>query len=526
VLLVGRGASCGIVVDDPRASRVHAAVETGLPVTLRDLDSANGTFVGGTRLRSGESRSLAAGETFFIGDTALSLRPSGLTPVPESRFASAARLTALRSTPGEPSAPGSDRTNVVVAARLTDPAHAAWAEMILAPLCETPDDWIMQIDETGVAIGLHGRSWRDRVPLEREALSRLAAWGLRATAQSICVPGVGRVATARDAVALLGRDVPVPSDPDVVFRDPSMNDVLRVVTRIAAAPVNVLVLGETGAGKDVVASLLHRTSERAGKPFVRLNCAALPEGLLESELFGYERGAFTGAVAAKTGLLETADGGTAFLDEIGDLALPLQAKLLRAIESREVTHVGGLRPRRIDVRFVAATNVSLEDAIGAGRFRRDLYYRLAGLVLTIPPLRERRADIEPLARLFADGACARFDMPRVELSRAALEVLQAHGWPGNVRELRNVIERAVVLVDALVIEPRHLGLLGDAKARAAHTTPSPEPSPPITIEAALERCGGNQSRAAKLLGVSRRTIVRRIGALRLPRPRADRVDRP
>jgi transcriptional regulator with GAF, ATPase, and Fis domain len=302
------------------------------------------------------------------------------------------------------------------------------------------------------------------------------------------------------------------------------------VARVASAPVNVLIVGETGVGKDVVASMLHELSARSSKPFVRLNCANLPEPLLESELFGHERGAFTGAVAAKTGLLETAEGGTAFLDEVGELPLALQAKLLRVIESHEVMRVGGLRPQSIDVRFVAATNRDLASDVREGRFRQDLYYRLNCVTLTVPPLRERPSEIEPMALLFLKSACARFGREGLLLSQASLAALTDYAWPGNARELRNVIERGVLLAPGDWIEPVHLGLpLVEVLANIGTDQPR-TPAPPATgsnsleaeralIATALTKCGGNQSRAAKFLGIPRRTLVRQIARLGLPRPR-------
>ncbi|HEX2660613.1 MAG TPA: sigma-54 dependent transcriptional regulator [Polyangia bacterium] len=311
---------------------------------------------------------------------------------------------------------------------------------------------------------------------------------------------------------------------EIVSRDPAMLALRSVVERVADADVNVLLLGETGVGKDVMASMVHASSGRCDRPFVGINCASLPEMLLESELFGHERGAFTGAVTSKPGLLETADGGTVFLDEVGDLPLVLQAKLLRVIESREVMRVGALRARRIDVRYVSATNRELARAVAEGRFRQDLYYRLNCVTLTVPPLRERPSDIAPLAEYFLRSACERFGYADRAFSAAAQAALGAHGWPGNVRELRNVVERAVLLAPGVSIEPEHLGLVAAVVPAADHRPRVDEPVSAARPERdriadALVACAGNQSRAADLLGISRRTLVRRIASLRLPRPR-------
>jgi two-component system, NtrC family, response regulator AtoC len=322
-----------------------------------------------------------------------------------------------------------------------------------------------------------------------------------------------------------------PTRSRVALLDPAMLELEQTVTRVARAPVSVLILGETGVGKELVAAMLHDRSLRHAMPYVRLNCASLPEALLESELFGHERGAFTGAVSTKRGLLEVADGGTVFLDEIGDLPLALQGKLLRAIEARETTRIGGTRCLHIDVRFVAATHRELERDVGKGHFRRDLLYRINCVTLNVPPLRDRPLDIEPLARFFAEQAAAHFGTPRVTFSAAAIAALSAHAWPGNVRELRNVVERAALLSTSLVVEPSHLALpsqSGEYEIRlpvldelpGSLPTAGLEQAERLRIAAALRDCGGNQSRAAKLLGLSRRTLVRRIARLGLPRPRA------
>jgi DNA-binding NtrC family response regulator len=301
-----------------------------------------------------------------------------------------------------------------------------------------------------------------------------------------------------------------------------------MVDQVAPATVSVLVLGETGVGKEVCAEAIHRKSPRAGRTFLRLNCAALPDSLLESELFGFEKGAFTGAAAAKPGLIESADGGTVFLDEIGELPAAAQAKLLRVLDAREVTRLGGLAPRKVDVRFVAATNRSLEAEIAAGRFRQDLYYRLAAVTLRIPPLRERVAEIVPLARRFVVEAAA--GRP-VQLTAAACAVLERHAWPGNIRELRNAIERAVILCGGGVIEPAHLPLERFVGLAGATTTDEaefdhPEVTAPVPaglraevqalerqrILSMLEACGGNQSEAARQLGMSRGALLARLRA--------------
>jgi transcriptional regulator with PAS, ATPase and Fis domain len=304
-----------------------------------------------------------------------------------------------------------------------------------------------------------------------------------------------------------------------------MKQLYEVARRVAKSPLSVLLLGETGVGKEVLAEELHRASPRMGQPLLRLNCAGFTESLLESELFGYEKGAFTGAVKAKPGLLESAHGGTVFLDEVGELPLGLQAKLLRVLEQREVQRLGELRPRPIDVRFVAATNRDLEEEIARGTFRQDLYFRLNGISLVIPPLRERPDEIEPLARALIAQACRTMRRPSEPLLTSEIvALLRRYHWPGNVRELKNAIDRAVVLCAGDVLKPEHFSLERLSAPLLSARPPARSPirvgrtdAPPEAREGsggqrerlldALERCGGNQSEAAKLLGVSRKTLM-------------------
>ena len=308
----------------------------------------------------------------------------------------------------------------------------------------------------------------------------------------------------------------------------------RLADRIAPGMINVLIHGETGSGKEVLAARIHQHSARAKKPYVRLNCAALSDTLLESELFGHERGAFTGAAQAKPGLLETADGGTVLLDEIGELPMSLQVKLLRVIEQREVLRVGGLAPRSIDVRFIAATNRDLEAEAAQGRFREDLYFRLAGITLVVPPLRARQAEIPALVRSLATETSHRIGRVAPSFSAEALALLVSYRWPGNVRELRNIVERAALLAGDGPVLPEHLPLEKLGAATPSQRTAAPIASDPAVppdlrssmedaerqhIVDALQRSGGSQTKAAQLLGISRRTLTNRLNALKLPRPR-------
>jgi DNA-binding NtrC family response regulator len=358
------------------------------------------------------------------------------------------------------------------------------------------------------------------------------------TAERIACPVIacGPEAAAAEAVAAVragARDfLPLPPDPDLIAamleaaagegspapiaRDPAMLTVLARASQVARAEASVLITGESGTGKEVLARYIHAHSRRAGGPFVALNCAALPETLLESELFGHEKGAFSGAVATRRGRFEQADGGTLLLDELGEMDLRLQAKLLRAIQEREVDRLGGTRPVKVDVRILAATNRDLQAEMRAGRFREDLYFRLDVVRLRVPPLRSRTADILPLAEAFARRFADANGVPRRPLSQPAIAALAAHPWPGNVRELENAIHRAVLLAEGDEIGPQAIELT------PAQGTAMPTPDAPSGVAALVGRsvedverdlilntlthCLGNRTRAAELLGISIRAL--------------------
>ncbi|MEZ4299818.1 MAG: sigma 54-interacting transcriptional regulator [Polyangiaceae bacterium] len=373
---------------------------------------------------------------------------------------------------------------------------------------------------------------------------------------------------------------------DVVVLSARMRAVHDRVRLFARGSCPILLLGETGTGKEVYSSVIVRLSPRAGRPFLRLSCAALPADMIESELFGHERGAFTGAVTSKPGLLESADGGTVLLDEAGELSLQAQAKLLRALETGEILRLGAMRPRKVDVRLIAATNRDLARMVHEGSFRADLYYRLAGAEVVLPPLRERLEDLESLVAALLRMACASQGVPPKALSGAALRRLATHTWPGNVRELKSALERAVLVARGPVIDPGDITFVGGAALTAALATvppstgrspnvveirpeasrraprrsppkvevheapplpampplpadlPNDAPAPPLgapahpddfydarrareraAMVAALERHGGNQTRASTDLGMPRRTFVKRLTEYGIRAPR-------
>ncbi|MCH9680030.1 MAG: sigma 54-interacting transcriptional regulator, partial [Deltaproteobacteria bacterium] len=289
--------------------------------------------------------------------------------------------------------------------------------------------------------------------------------GVAVSPQTWVAVGPGETIEIGGTTLMLEQREGPPLGPTMARGPLTMTEVLHVADKVAASDISVLLLGETGVGKGVLARRLHEHSSRRGARFLELNCAALPETLLEGELFGHERGAFTGASTTKPGLIEVADGGTVFLDEVGELPGSVQSKLLRVIEERQVMRLGGRDPRNTDVRFVAATNRDLSVEVAQGRFRSDLYYRLNGITLFIPPLRERRDEVIPLAESFVAEATRKAGTAR-RLSPAVRGFLLEHPWPGNVRELKNVVERAVVLADDEEIRLEHLFVGGRPRSAA------------------------------------------------------------
>ena len=331
-------------------------------------------------------------------------------------------------------------------------------------------------------------------------------------------------------------------DRAALVADPAMRQVFEQIKLLAPSDLTVLVLGETGTGKEVAAVALRHWSKRRSQPFVTINCASLPDSIAESELFGHERGAFSGAAQAKPGLLESAPGGTVFLDEIGDLSAPVQAKLLRVLETRKLTRLGSVHERSIDVRIVAATHRDLNAAIRAGRFRQDLYYRLSAAVVHLPPLRTRPTELAVMARAFLAEACRKLNRAVPALSPGAIDRLRAHDWPGNVRELKNLLENLAATVMDPVVTAQHLAVRMGPSAGALPpppAVPETEPGAPASfsdpddvtvanvgeiqplaeanraferkqIENALQATRGNKTQAARLLGVPLRTFMEKV----------------
>jgi DNA-binding NtrC family response regulator len=297
-----------------------------------------------------------------------------------------------------------------------------------------------------------------------------------------------------------------------IARSPAMEEVLELAARVAPLDTTVLVYGESGTGKEFIVRMIHDQSPRAGAPFVSINCAALTETLLESELFGHVRGAFTGAVRDKAGLFEVAGSGTIFLDEIGEVAPTIQAKLLRALQEREIRRVGAERNIKINARVVAATNRDLRAAVDAGSFREDLYFRLGAFIITVPPLRERREDIPPLVHHFLVRAASRMKKDVTSVSAEAMTALMNYGWPGNVRELEHAVERAVILANGPSVRMRELPpeVTQKTRRRAGDDTLDLQEQERLMIERALEKFSGNRRRAAEALKISTVTLWRKV----------------
>jgi two-component system response regulator AtoC len=552
---IGRDALCNVRVDDAGVSRHHATLRIGANLELLDLGSRNGTLIGDHRVPPNEAAEVSLGDAIRIGDTVL---------VVQATTAGAAALwfsnrTAFEVRLEEELLLAQERSSTLALVRVV--VHRSEAEAAVAgtatPLDRLLSDALRPVDLfSAIRPGDFEIALPDVTSGATEGVGarirRKLADGGYAAAIGISVSpddGSTRAALQRAAAARLV-DAPAPVAPGVDLH--TLKKVVPTLDRISAGTINVLILGETGVGKEVVAHAIHDLSPRSAAPIVCLNCCALSETLLESELFGHERGAFTGAIRAKPGLLEAAQGGTLFLDEIGEMSLGLQAKLLRVLEQKEVTRVGGLKPRAIDVRIVAATNRDLSADIDAERFRQDLYFRLSGVSIVVPPLRERLDELEPLTRRFVARASELSQRAVPSISPEVFALLRAYHWPGNIRELRNIAERAVLLC-AEVIQLQHLPvdkMAPDLPSRRGPVGPTTRHPPPMSADDdlgssrvhvgqdiglegivrdaqqdrariidALRTCHGNQTKAAEVLGISRRTLVSRLTEYDLPRPR-------
>ncbi|HMG24971.1 MAG TPA: sigma 54-interacting transcriptional regulator, partial [Kofleriaceae bacterium] len=470
-LVFGRSASAGVVIEHEAVSRRHTAVRRrGEAVMVEDLGSRNGTTINGAPITG--VRRAAAGDVIGVGPiTAIVARSSAVRP------RQLATMTELedRLAMEVDRALRYQRPLGVVMLRFEGPGDAVLAHVdrLLHELRRMdlvaeygPDELAIVLPESNPAAiaAVAGRSAAGTALTIRcgtaafpddgsssGALIGTARERLRGARTS---PGAPAPAPAVDRGPRLPERMGVPDR--LVVIDPLMKQVFKLAERAAQAPISVLVVGETGTGKEVVAEAIHRLSSRAAAPFVRLNCAALTETLVESELFGHEKSAFTGAIAMKRGFFEAAAGGTVFLDEIGEMPLATQVKLLRVLERWRIVRVGGTAEIAVDVRLVCATHRDLETEVARGRFREDLFFRIAAFVIPVPPLRDRRSEILPLATLFAHEIASDLRQPTPGFTPEAMDALQQASWPGNVRELRNAIERAVVLSEGGKIGREHL----------------------------------------------------------------------
>jgi len=542
-LVIGRGPDAGLSLEDPQVSRAHVQllrVPDGLRLT--DLDSRHGTLLNGEPVR--EPRLVRSGDVITLGATLLIVRRQARDPQTRNvgdqplllrrlaeelaRVAQYERELSLlvvrtvdRRDPAALLATIADRMRPIDTVAPLGP-HALG---VLLPEVDAEDavafaQPIAALADHAVAIGIATAPFDG---IDADALVSAA----RAAAQA------GERGDVRRAIATV--DVIEAGPQRIVVVDPGMARLYELARRIARATLPVLIQGETGVGKELAAAAIHAFSPRASAPFVSMNCAAITETLAESELFGYARGAFSGAVTAKEGLLEAASGGTVFLDEIGELSPAIQAKLLRVLESGELMRVGEVKPRTTDIRIVAATNRDLEREVAAGRFRGDLYFRLGAARLSIPPLRDRPRDIATLAARMLDAACERLGRPQLALSIGTALALFRHEWPGNIRELRHAIEygAAAAPESARELELWHLPapLASRARRERDHSderrdAPPPSVAPPeggfrpiadevrelerARMIAALRATSGLQNRAADLIEMPLRTFVTKL----------------
>ena len=520
-VVIGRSPECEVRIDDASISRNHAVLHLDPPLRIVDTQSANGIWIDDQKLPPNQVVTIRIDQAVRLGSVTVIVQRRPARPLQPRRL----RTHEYFESRVEDEC---DRARAFTIIHVVGDDVAAIREVAAGVLAD--DDIIASYAPGELELLLLGRNPTHAQAAVRTLEAALESRELVARLGSACYPRDGRdpsslVARARGRAH--GHVIAIVPG-EVVVTDPRMRALHQLVAQVATAEISVLLQGETGVGKEVFAESIHRHSPRVHKPFLKLNCAALSENLLESELFGHERGAFTGAVDAKPGLLEVAEGGVVFLDEIGELLPALQAKLLRVLDERKVLRVGGLKPRSIDVRIVSATNRDLDADVRTGAFRQDLMYRLNAMSIIIPPLRERIDEIIPLAGQFLHVMATKLGRPVPRLTDEATTLLVSYRWPGNVRELRNVIERAMVLATGNVIDARdfpedRMRAAIDPPAAVAHVAEASDSRVAATerqqILDALETCNGNQTHAATLLGISRRTLINKLDKFALPRPR-------
>ncbi len=509
---IGRSRAATIHIESEKVSRMHAKItRTGEQLLVEDLGSRNGTRVNGDKIESVVT--VSAGDEISVGPIlAVVGMTSGLrraSPIADD-VRGEARLVAEVDR-----AMRYHRPLTVGIIRVSNDAVLDAMSRSLRPMDlmaeDAGDDYLVILPELDATEGAAAMERlldfaRGAGVSVKHALAHCPEDGTTVETLIGCVRAALR--TGRSP-----RELPGAKPDDTIVLDPAMKRVYALVDRIAETPMTVLILGETGVGKEGVAEAIHTKSSRRDKTLIKLNCAALPETLLESELFGYEKGAFTGADKRKVGFFEAADGGTLFLDEIGEMPLSLQAKLLRVLERKMIMRVGGTTEIATDARVVAATHRDLEADVRAGRFRQDLLYRIGGFTIVVPPLRDRSSEIVPLAEHFARVTAGEQGRPTPALAPDAREALTTYSWPGNVRELKNAIERALVLCGDSITSADLPEKLRDAGHRMRPVQQSADMRGHLAeveraaIVAALEAEDQNQTRAARRLGLSRRALI-------------------
>lgn len=564
--IIGRTAPSDVCIDERSISRQHARISLGHGgAIIEDLGSHNGTFVNNERVETG-------GTPIRIGDA---LRLGGVVAqiVLRARESPTAELTLAEELDADLASEierclrlGKSMALLAGEVDLSGPAvgprglmghmlGALRAGDLVALRSPVRFDALVRGCDKTEASKIAQRLMEALAPVSRSVRIGVAVAPTDAATRERLTAAAMEAMHAVSAGVSITPDMPEirrMGTRDIVIADAAMLRVFRHAERAAALTMHVLLEGETGVGKEIVAEAIHLLGPRASRVLVKINCAALPENLLESELFGYERGAFSGATAPKSGLVERAHGGTLFLDEIGELPLALQAKLLRFVEDKRLTRLGGSTERFVDVRIVAASHRNLRDEVTAGRFRQDLLFRLSTLKIDIPPIRERKREVLLLVHRFAEEAATAVGRSVPTFTDEALAILQAHSWPGNIREIRNVVTQAIVFCDGDTIDAEHVhSALGGNPISSAPPQAAPvsnpgvissgamDPVPPTSappmslgeelsrvererIIAALQTCGGNQTKAAALLGMPRRTFVSRMAALGIPGRRASK----
>jgi len=554
-VLIGRAAGSTVVIDDPSISRRHAVLHVGRTIRIEDVGSANGTFMGEQRIEPHSPQDFYPGDACEVGAFTLFVQlppgaPERLRRVlPHGYFEARLEAECARTArTGSTLAVGRLHVSSTV---VSSKVQEILASELRAEECAAsygPGEYEFLLVDTTVDCATDvATSLIQRLTAESGGEAPkigVAVYPKDGHTPELLIANANEKlrggSPSRDTGRMASR---------VIVASAATQRLHRLLERVAPSSISVLILGETGVGKEVTAETIHRLSKRSSAPFVRLNCAALSETLIESELFGHEKGAFTGAVKAKPGLLETAEGGTVFLDEVGELPMSMQVKLLRVLEERMVLRVGALKPTAIDVRIVSATNRDLEREIQVGKYRQDLFFRLNGITIDVPPLRDRIEELAQLAGLFIEQICRQDDRTRVpSIAPDAMQHLVQYRWPGNIRELKNIMERAVLLSGGDTITGDHLPLEKMAPESTTHSRPMaavtvPRGFPPKAITdaqgslltdmqryererviKALEECGGNQTQAAKKLGIARRTLIKRLDRYNVPRPRKGRSE--